>query len=843
MRSFVFTLIIVFTLSIQSGIYGKEFSISNKFIKMKLNLDGKNISTVLSRTNGSDALTMRNDLFEIMLFNKNRFTATDYKLINSKYSAFQLTLIFEPLSEALNKPSQVILSYRVPENEPCIYKNILLKMKKGEKIDRLEVMRFSTSERASRGGDGQPIFIGKWFFGINYPFFCSDHSDNFKEPNFFYSWPYTIDYKDGKKKYSPRKGLVRFFHFPGYAKEENDDTYAIHSKEAVFGIALNPADSAELALWDYIDIHRFKPQSYTHLNNWYSPELKKITPEGFVKVAKDIKTHFEKYGAKFDAMVPDDGWQKKRGFKKIYEPASGMNNLIDLSGALRGIGVDLGLWIALDGTCSNIDSGEKIGYEPALRKDYKYPKGRWGGQKYFNVLVKKYQQDYKQEVGEIIKKTDLRYIKHDFNHCFTTEYITDRHSREACGDIFLDIIAFERKTAPTSLLINYTNGTFFTPFFLLYADYLWIMSGDCGNASGTPQICKLDIATSYRDAHLYKSYNRPSKCPRPLIHIADFMTHGILNSNHVSYFKPKKDSMSDWSNYLIMYYGRGTLLKELYISPELLSEKQWEILAKDTAWAQYYADRMKNTMFIGGNADQGDIYGYVSWVNGKGVLTVRNPNRFMQTLKVPFDRNILYRKELGKAYHLRSIFPFREELPYKLTSGKSFTLDVPGDYTAVYEILPGAPLTSTPPIKAAPLEKPEVKLSGKKLDISMNIPKDDFKTFNLIMETRNGTAPPAVTINSEKAAFKRVNHSDRWWIMELDLKKYIGSKVNISYDFSKIKTIKKSKLMLSLYLTADRKINMPEDKKTHFIGSEKLPYAHSEGYRRINMKCECPAHL
>ena len=94
------------------------------------------------------------------------------------------------------------------------------------------------------------------------------------------------------------------------------------------------------------------------------------------------------------------------------------------------------------------------------------------------------------------------------------------------------------------------------------------------------------------------------------------------------------------------------------------------MLGKAAAWAQKNQHRLMNTVYVGGDPGAGAAYGYVSWVDGRAILTVRNPDRREQELQVPFDRSVYFRGEAGRPYRARAIYPFVEPMPWKLVSGQ-----------------------------------------------------------------------------------------------------------------------------------------------------------------------------
>jgi len=650
-------------------------------------------------------------------------------------------------------------------------------MQEGDTIDRLQVLRFSCASPASRGGEGQPIFIGNWFFGVDYPGFHSRHSDGFVEPDFRYKWHYTIDFDGRDAEFAPRKGLVTAFHFPGHAKARADGGWGITSKRAVMGLSRTPGDGAELALVDYIDATRLPTRSYLHFNNWYSAKAKNLSVPVFVDdVAATIQKQMTAHGASLDGMVPDHGWQNGKTFERIYEPKEGLD-LPALQKALARIGVGLGLWMAVDGTNNGHQRGLDVGYRPAYTEGFDRSQFPWmsGNKVYFDILDPRYQRDVRASLHHMIAEAGINYIKHDFNHAFTADYLSQRHAREACLDVMIELLAYERELNP-KIFQNYTNGAWFSPWWFQHAHVIWMMSGDSGGNGAWPQLSLRDGATAYRDSWLYQSFNNPERCVRPLVRIADLMTHGILLTKKKP-FTDFKDTLYDWSNYVVMYYARGTTLKELYVDNDLLDAEHWKILGQASAWAQAYQDRLLNTLLIGGDCGVGDIYGYISWVDCKAILTVRNPDRRTQTLTVPFDASVYYRGAAGQPFRARAVYPFVEDMPWELTSGKAFTVDVPGDSMLVLDITPGKPKAAKA-LTPSPLPKAEARVSENGFALTLPVPNEDMLRYDLLVQVW-GTAVSSLTVNGNPVT-PRLQDGGRWTLSAYDLREYRGKTLTIA---------------------------------------------------------------
>jgi len=757
--------------------------LKNKHIRAKFQIvDGVWVHRSLSRVDGSDALTVTSDEFEILLFDDTRLTVKDYEETMWEHAprGNWLAVSYGPKRGTSPKaPGVVMVSYSLGDG-PVLHKTVSLSMREGEKIDRLQVLRFSTPQTASRGGRGEPVFVGNWFVGADYPCFYSRHSDGYVEPDYFYRHDYTIDLAGRDKEFAPRKGLVTVFHFPGHARKQPYGIWGIKGKRAVMGISKTPGESAELGLLDYIARTRKPPRSHLHYNNWYSPEGKDLSPDHLLPtVHKPIDEHLKKHGAKLDSIVPDHGWQNSKSFEWIFQPKAvdGQVVLPALSKALMDAGrTRLGAWMALDGTNQSISHGVKIGYEPAYAEGFKPTHSWMEGKPYFNILDPKYQRDLKKALRFLLVDAKVDYIKHDFNHNFTSDYLSQRHAREACLDVTLDLLTYERDLNP-DVYQNYTNGTWFSPWWLQHVDALWMMSGDSGNSREWPLLSQRDRSTSYRDRYFFESFNNPERCARPIIPIANFMTHGIIFSAKKP-FTDGRDLPADWANHVMMYYARGTMVKELYLTPKLLSEDQWDVLGKASAWAQRNQQRLVNTVIVGGNAAKGEVYGYVSWVDGRAILTVRNPARNAQTLTVPFDATVYYRGYKGRAYRARAIYPFVEPMPWALTSGTPFQVPVPGDTVIVYEIELGEPLSDK---AVAPAPPPPVKaaVADGGFTATLTVPDEAMQRHELVVQAWS-MVDVDLAVDGKTVTPRQSGKDARWSIHAFDLAGYRGKTITVT---------------------------------------------------------------
>lgn len=477
----------------------------------------------------------------------------------------------------------------------------------------------------------------------------------------------------------------------------------------------------------------------------------------------------------------------------------------------------------------------KVGYESAYGDDFDRSQFRWmGGNKlYYNILQPKYFNDLKKSLHFLVAEVGVDYIKHDFNHNFTSRHLSQRHAREACLDATLQLLAYERELNP-EIFINYTNGAWFSPFWLQHTDCLWMMTGDSGGSTDWPHISLRDGATTYRCKYFFQSFNNPQRCPRPTIPIANFMTHGILLS-HRKPFTDFEDTLRDWADYVVMYMARGTTLKELYLDLDLLDDDHWKVLATTSRWAGLNQNRLLNTVYVGGDPAKGQAYGYISWVDGRAILTVRNPDRRAQVISVPFDEHVYFRGKKDDPYRARAIYPFVEEMPWKLTSGKDITIEAAGETVTVYELEPGAPRSS---MALTPDSLPDTTatLEDKSFRLEIHVPDEEFQRYDLYLQSTT-TADTAITINGSLVTKHRVNTGGRWTAGLYDLREFRGRTLMIEGQLIGLPSdgAEGRKVKVDAWIIADRKVDAPRHSGADYDNAN-LPFLISQQYRRITQQ-------
>jgi hypothetical protein len=167
------------------------------------------------------------------------------------------------------------------------------------------------------------------------------------------------------------------------------------------------------------------------------------------------------------------------------------------------------------------------------------------------------------------------------------------------------------------LFINLTTGTWPSPFWLRTADSIWRGGEDhlfMGEGSDRARWI------TYRDADTYGGIVRQG----PLFPLNSVMLHGIIYARHARGLQ--SDPHGDFASEVWSYFGSGTGLQELYVSHDLLTSADWDVLAAAALWARARADVLRDSHWIGGDPARGEVYGWASWAPGRAVLVLRNPS-------------------------------------------------------------------------------------------------------------------------------------------------------------------------------------------------------------------------
>jgi hypothetical protein len=420
------------------------------------------------------------------------------------------------------------------------------------------------------------------------------------------------------------------------------------SLSSVIGIA--PQGQMRRAFNYYLDRERAHPyRQFPHYNSWYHLNIDRpdcrMTDAEAVKAVNDIGTELTtKRGLKLASYVWDDGWDSRNTVWDFNDAfPQGFTNEASAAGQFgAGIGLWMSPWGGYGGRDQRIAAGRKFNYETNANG--------------FSMAGPRYRAHF--------LATGLRMI-HDYHANFFKfdgmggGAMTDGGDTAYANDMDAIIgVCRELRKAKPDVFISATVGTWPSPFWLRYVDSIWRQGEDtqlAGVGNGRERWI------TYRDATVYSRIVQRG----PLYPIQSLMVHGIVISNRglPAQMTRIEESVQHEAR---SFCGTGTDLQELYLTPELLTPAMWDSIAEALKWSQRNADCLVDSHWIGGNPGKSQVYGFASWIPGKGVLTLRNPSDKPQS----FDLDI------GTAFELPSgqTQPCHLAAAYKDQSIQSLTL-------------------------------------------------------------------------------------------------------------------------------------------------------------------------
>jgi hypothetical protein len=619
--------------------------------------------------------------------------------------------------------TQIFSTALKPDVTGMIWKRIEVRWPEGKVDDKagLETERFRTKAKASRGGRGEPVVLDDaWILLPDDPTTLTRHTDGNQPAAYSHRFEKVgnhsfVDFEKADVETNPQPGLVRCLSFakvnpktlawnrPGVAQ-------AATVSDVVGFFAVKAGLTPEQAVIDY-SRPAAKTRSYTHYNNWFDPAGKNLKGDNLPAIHRQFVEALKGSGIKVDGMVPDNGWQDR---KSVWQPAggafpAGMKDLNKLSETLRAQGTSLGLWMAADGTTNDINWGVQEGYVKAQANGY--------FKQYFahySLADEKYQRATMEQLVKLANETKVSYLKFDFNH-LSNVVPTDRHGH--AGE-FTGFAIATRPARAKGVFINATNWTWHSPAWLNYADSVWLLAGDDGFNGNWPELSGRAQATTDRDVYFWRMWGDPAD--RPWFPISNIMTHGIIRNARGQMSFPT-DLPRDWSDHVLMHYGRGTLLREWYLSPASVTPEEWKALIAVHQWTEARKADMINTCYVGGRPDEGHAYGYMGWSRDgqTGTLVARNPSAGMATLSVRLDATTFFSGKPGQAWHARMVYPYRMELATSYRGGETAEVCIPGYETVALEFSPGE--ARGPMFKLAADSSHEVSGTGTNQKVAVKI--------------------------------------------------------------------------------------------------------------------------
>ncbi len=531
---------------------------------------------------------------------------------------------------------------------------------------------------------------GKHFLRKIYPiYYLSDKKDIVKSGG--YGQPIGI--------ISNAKGLFFAIEYPTATNivKENDNNTIINcfeyigekiGEKPVFSdwsvIGITPDKDLKKWFFKYLnDIRVVKLRPYLLYNTWYDLEApvmvknKKniLNEENIFRIYNLFKKiMFEKYNIKLNAFVIDDGWDIYKSDWKIDKNRF-PNSMGYISERLRKDNVNLGIWFGPIGGYSHrgwrIEWMKENGYETVGDELC------FGGKNYYELLEKR--------ILDFVKKDKIGYFKWD-GFQFSCSEPDHGHPIGIFSRRYIleNLIKLSNKTRKLNknIYLNITSGTWLSPWWLKIADQIWMQGYDYGYA-GVPSISQRDMAMTYRDYVLYEDFIKHNLW----FPISNLMTHGIIKGD-LQNLGGKKEPIDKFTNNVAFYFARGITMYELYITPDLLTENEWDSIAKSIKWAKENFDILSNyTEMIGKNPGEKSPYGFIHFKKDKGIIAIRNPYVNEENIEIELKTEYDLSKN-AKELVVERIYPNHYILPKLYKTGDKIIIKTLPYETSIYKLYP-----------------------------------------------------------------------------------------------------------------------------------------------------------
>jgi hypothetical protein len=408
---------------------------------------------------------------------------------------------------------------------------------------------------------------------------------------------------------------------------------------------------------NYVEQERARPdRPFLHYNSWY--DIGYGNPYDATAVLDVIEAFgtelVRKRGVKLDSFLLDDGWDNSHS---LWHFNSGFpQGIAPLNNCARKYRAGIGIWLSPWG-----------GYNEAKQKRLDY--GRTNGFETnaggFALSGPKYYDKFEEVTRNFVQTDGVNQFKIDGTGNVNTVFPGSRFDSDFAAAISL---IQEWRTLKPDLYVNLTTGTYPSPFWLQNADSIW-RSGEDHSFAGVGSWRERWL--TYRDQMTYRGVVQAG----PLFPLNSVMLHGLIYARLAEHLDT--DPGNDFENEIHSYFGSGTQLQEMYVSHDLLSKDDWDLLAEAANWSRRNFEVLRDTHWVGGDPGKLEVYGWAAWSPAKAILTIRNPSDRPQTIDI--DVGEAFEPPPGAARRFLARSPWKRDSgasPVSLTAGQEqrFTL-------------------------------------------------------------------------------------------------------------------------------------------------------------------------
>ncbi|HEY3935588.1 MAG TPA: enterotoxin [Gemmatimonadales bacterium] len=408
----------------------------------------------------------------------------------------------------------------------------------------------------------------------------------------------------------------------------------------------------------YLERERAHPyRTFLHYNSWYDlGYFTKYDEAGALDVIHRFGEELHRRrGVTLSSFLFDDGWDDSA---TLWHFNAGFpDGFTNLRRAAAQYHAAPGVWLSPwggygDPRKQRLQYGKAQGYETNA-----------GG---FALSGPHYYRLFHDTCVEFIRKYGVNQFK--FDGTGNASRVVPGSAFDSDFDAMISLIGDLRRVEP-DVYVNLTTGTYPSPFWLRHCDSIW-RGGEDDDVAGVGPDRERWI--TYRDGDTYAGIVRKG----PLYPLNSLMLHGMIYAKHNRRLTVDPDHR--FRNEVRSYFGTGTQLQEMYITPSLLSTENWDDLAEGANWSRRNAGALVDTHWIGGDPVKLEPYGWASWSPASATLVLRNPGDSARSIDVDLAAAFELPEHARRSYRL--LEPWRDARaspPLELTAGSphSFRLE------------------------------------------------------------------------------------------------------------------------------------------------------------------------
>ncbi|HEY5219783.1 MAG TPA: hypothetical protein VIJ16_08235, partial [Gemmatimonadaceae bacterium] len=384
----------------------------------------------------------------------------------------------------------------------------------------------------------------------------------------------------------------------------------------------------------YVERERAHPyRTFLHYNSWYDiGYFSKYTESDALAVINAFGEALHRQrGVTLSSFLFDDGWDDP---KTLWGFGPGFpHGFTNLRTAAAKYGAAPGVWLSPWGG---------YGQPQKDRLTYGRAQGFETNDGGFALSGPKYYKRFHDTCVNFIRQYGVNQFKIDGTGNAST--VIPGSEFDSDFDAAIALIGELRAVKP-DLFVNLTTGTYPSPFWLRYADSIW-RGGEDHSFAGVGTFRQQWM--TYRDADTHENVVRRGA----LYPLNSLMLHGMIYAQHAN--RLNDDPGHDFNSEIRVYFGNGTQLQEMYVTPSNLSADNWDTLAESANWSRRNAETLRDTHWVGGDPAALEPYGWAAWSPEKATLTLRNPSDRWRTIGI--DPSAAFELPAGAAqrYEARS---------------------------------------------------------------------------------------------------------------------------------------------------------------------------------------------